>query len=194
MQFRILALLVLLFFKMNYGNAQEDKSFQYDSFSIQPFGLYIGQNNFEGYALRGDINFRAGQKRISLALNSGAEIDILGGRTSDYVSISGLYGYSFKPIPNVEFDLQAGLGVIRFNIDEGDFLSGLDTFFVFAPKSSDPSDIDKLGKFIVGFPIQAKLRFPTGPRFSLGIQAGYNINSVSNTFHWGIVLQWNKRR
>ena len=173
--------------------AQEDQRFQYDSFSMQPLGLYKGQLNQVGISGRVDLNVRTGKKRISLAAHAGSEANFLSA-SGEFVSFEGLYGYSFKPIPRVELDLQIGLSAIRFESNGTDLFSGLDTFFVQAPKSAQVSDAGLVGKYLLGVPILVKIRIPTGPRFSLGLQGGYHFNKLVNFAHWGIVLQWNKRR
>ncbi|MDC7998628.1 hypothetical protein [Gilvibacter sediminis] len=186
--------LVLLFLMaFTFGLAQEDQRFQYDSFSIQPLGLYKGQLNQEGLSGRVDLNFRTGKKRISLAVHAGSELNILSG-SGEFLSFEGLYGYNFKPIPRVELDLQIGVSAIRFQSNGTDVFAGLNTFFVQAPKSAQVSNASLVDKYLLGVPLLVKIRIPTGPRFSLGLQGGYHFNKLVNFAHWGIVLQWNKRR
>ena len=46
----------------------------------------------------------------------------------------------------------------------------------------------------IGFPIGARLQFMFGPRYSMGVGLGANINSIETIGTVGLVLQWNRKR
>ena len=98
-----------------------------------------------------------------------------------YAQVNLLYGREFKLSKGVYAEVHTGTGLIYINeFKSGGLFSGL------------PSTTTTLNT--IGFPIIGKLRFHTGPRFSIGIQLGLNVNSVGTISTGGVFVQWNRSK
>ena len=154
-------------------NAQDDnKGIEFHSISFSLNG-YLAEgldseydNDQYGIGLNFDIAMNKGLHIFKLYGSIGGEADILGG---DYFREYNLmYGRELNIKEWFEIDFFAGIGFFKYNYD-----------------TSSPN------KFVVGFPLQSKIRFNTGRIFSLGIQLHININSTTTMFYQsGIFCQW----
>lgn len=174
-------LLLFLFLLLNVfsGYSQEDNSpkFGYRSFSVSPSGFYVGGN--VGFALAADVSFDYGKNIFSLDFGAGSELSIFGA-SDDYTQVNLLYGRSFALSKKIFTDIYVGAGYFHFN-----------TYGVIDDVNWKYGDIEKT---TIGVPIGAKFQFLMGPRYSMGIKLGANINSAESILTIGLVLQWNRKR
>lgn len=161
------------------GWSQEEnvsKKFSYRSFSISPIGIYAGSNS--GVAISGDVSFDYGKNIFGLGLGAGTEGNFVGS-SDDFTEVNLLYGRNFQLSDKIFTDVYLGAGYFHFH-----------TYDVI-PDTGRKGDISER---TIGFPIGAKLQFMFGPRFSMGVKLGANINSVESIGTLGMVLQWNSKR
>ncbi|MGO3182360.1 MAG: hypothetical protein ACTIJ9_05950 [Aequorivita sp.] len=176
-QFFLLGLLV--FFNGFVSFSQEEintEKFSYRSFSITPMGLYFGSNT--GVSLGADVSFDYGKNIFSANIESGTEGNFIGS-SDQYVAANLLYGRSFRLNEKIFTDVFVGAGYFNFLT-----YGYIDSF-------RSKGDIKEN---TIGFPIGAKVQFMLGPRYSMGLKLGANINSVESIGTLGLVLQWNKLR
>ncbi len=151
--------------------------FSYRSFSISPAGFYAGGNG--GFAFSADVSFDYGRDIFSLGFGAGSELSIMGSG-DDYTEVNILYGRSFRVAEKIFTDVFIGAGYFYFN-----------TYGVIDSHSGRRGEIKES---TIGFPIGAKLQFMLGPRYSMGVKLGTNINSLESIGTIGLVLQWNRKR
>lgn len=169
---------VLLLMTSFTSEAQEGKgsnTLSYHSFSISPLGLYFGSDT--GIAIGGDLSFDYGKNIFGLNLETGTDLNIPGS-SDQYVAANLLYGRSFKLNEKVFADWYVGAGY--FNYQTYDYIGN----------TGRKGDIKEN---TIGVPIGIKLLYQFGPRYSMGVKLGANINSVENIGTLGLVLQWNSK-
>lgn len=157
--------------------AQEENSrnFGYRSFSISPLGIFSSPS---GLILKGDVSFDYGKNIFSLGLGTGTEGEFIGNSDS-FSEVNLMYGRSWFLNEDIFMDVYAGAGYFRY-ISHG---------FI--------EELDKKGEIkenTIGFPFGAKFQYVLGPRFSLGLYVGANLNSINSIGSLGLVLQWNRKR
>ncbi|WP_298892511.1 hypothetical protein [uncultured Psychroserpens sp.] len=172
-------------------NAQGN-AWRYRSFSINPIlGYYSDFNgntfgkavesykdfNDTGITIGADVTFSYLEKHLlTLSLYSGTEFNILG--TSNGIDqINLFYGRMIPISRTVFFEAHLGAGYFRFN-----------------SRHIDNESRRQTSKSTIGFPIMTKFRVMTGKRFSLGVMAQINFNSIKSFYNVGLILQWNKKR
>lgn len=161
-------------------DAQEEgrsEKFAYRSFSFSPLGIYAGGNS--GPAFSGDVSFDYGKNIFILEIGAGTEGNIIG-NSDAFTELNLLYGRSFPLSEKIFTEVFAGAGYFHFN-----------TYGVIDSETGKRGEIDKK---TIGFPIGAKLQFKLGPRYSMGVKVGANINSVETVGMAGLILQWNRKR
>jgi len=169
-------LFLLISFQCHSQEDQVSDNFAYRSFSISPFGIYAGGSN--GVTVSGDVSFDYGKNIFSLGLGAGTEGNVIG-KNHDFFEVNFLYGRSIPLSGKIFTDIFIGAGYFHFNT------------FGFIPEIGRSGDISEK---TIGFPIGAKFQFKIGPRYSMGLKLGANINSVETIGTLGLVLQWNKKR
>ena len=172
-------------------NQEQENRLTYRSFSITPVSVFRSNfgSGFTGGLFTADLTFQKNKHLFSAAASLGSELNILGG-SSSFSQYDLKYGRSFKLNRVMHVELHAGLGYFKFRNNSGGF------FFSYSQAGFQKIEIEDSGGFNnprLTFPVVAKLNFRTGPRFSLGLQATYSINSLVTIYSLGIVLQWNKR-
>lgn len=160
--------LTILFFSiiLNINAQEKDKETLFYSISFSPLNIY-SDNTSGGLGLNADVSFNKGNHIFKIYLGCATEFKLFGGAADTFVEYNLLYGRKLEITKWVGIDLFAGLGYFNF---------------------SDSSLKSK--KETIGFPLQGKIRFNTGPKFSLGLQLHRNTNNVKNVNHYGIFLQW----
>lgn len=169
--------LLLITFQVSSQEKEDSQKLAYRSFSISPLGIYAGGNT--GVYISGDINFDYGKNIFGLGVGAGTEGNLLGSN-DDVYEINLLYGRSFSLNGKIFTDFFVGAGYFHFN-----------TYGIIDTKTRKRGEIDDS---TIGFPIGAKLQFRLGPRYSMGIKVGANINSLESIGTLGLVLQWNQKR
>lgn len=168
-----------LFFIITFqGHSREEEvsqNFAYRSFSFSPLGIFAGGNT--GVAASADVSFDYGKNIFSLAIGGGTEGNFIGS-SDDFTEVNFLYGRSFPLSEKIFTDIFVGAGYFHFN-----------TYDVI-PETGRKGDIDES---TIGFPIGAKVQFMLGPRYSMGLEVGANINSLETIGTIGLVLQWNRK-
>jgi|GEM_PF-3481430 hypothetical protein len=170
-------LFLLIAYHANSQEAEVSNKLAYRSFSISPLGIYAGSNT--GVAVSGDVSFDYGKNIFSLEFGAGTEGNFIGSNKA-FTEINLLYGRSFSINDKVFTEVFVGAGYFRFN-----------SFGVVDPTTGRKGE---LNESTMGFPIGGKLQFQLGPRFSLGVKVGANINSLETIGVFGVVLQWNRIR
>lgn len=169
---------IILLFPAFSVHSQEkgSSSFAYRSFSIAPLGIYIGPN--AGVTISGDVSFDYGKNIFSLGLGTGTEAKFVG-NSNDFTELNLFYGRSFKLSEKSFVDVFAGTG-----------------YFYYHSYNTIPETGRKgyINQNTIGFPIGAKLQFKLGARYSMGIKAQANLNSIESIGSLGLALQWNKKR
>lgn len=172
---------IVVFLSVFSAFAQEEEEAEklsYHSFSVSPVGFYIGENT--GFAFNADVSFASGLNIFSLGFGAASEITIMGSKNSDYYQANLLYGRAFQIAKWMACDLYVGIGYFGLNTYESTYTTKWET--------------ERINYRTVGFPIGTKLRFGSGPKFSMGLQLQANINSAETIGTMGLVLQWNKTR
>lgn len=167
---------MLISFQNYAQEAQNSQKFAYRSFSVSPLGIYVGGNS--GLALSADVSFDYGKNIFSLAIGTGTEGEFIG-KSDDFTEVNFLYGRSYQLSEKIFADLFVGAGYFSFNT------------YGYISDTGRKGDIDES---TIGFPIGAKLQYKLGPRYSMGVKLGANINSVETIGTVGLVLQWNRLR
>ena len=152
--------------------------FSYRSFSISPLGGYFGSNS--GMFFNADVSFDYGGNIFSLEIGDGSETGVgIFGHNDHFREVNFLYERSFTLNEIVFAEVFLGAGYFQFN-----------TYGVIDPINGKKGEIER---DTVGFPIGAKVQFRLGPRYSMGVKFGGNINSVETVGIVGLVLQWNRK-
>lgn len=170
---------VVCFLTTFITQAQDDISstnFSYRSFSISPFGVFVGKES--GVAFNGDVSFDYGKNIFSLSAGTGTEGNFIGSN-NEFREINLLYGRSFPLSEKIFTDLYVGAGYFSYST-----YGTLDSY----GKKGD------IRENTIGFPIGAKFQYMLGPRFSMGLKVGANINSLETIGTLGLLLQWNALR
>jgi len=154
-----------------------EKGLQYHSisFNFPPFSVY-GGNRSGGIQMGADLTLAYKKNLFTYMMATGGEIIILG-VSDNYGQINLMYGREFSLARTVFFEIHGGAG-----------------YFNFRSVDVDPNRSGQETAQTIGFPLMGKLRFHTGPRFSLGLLMGINYNSAATVWNAGIVLQWNQRK
>jgi len=136
----------------------------FNSFSITPLEVYFTDYS-GGLALTAELGYRVNKNIFSLTGSVGEEFAIWG-EPDTYQQLNILYGREFEVLNSFFIDAHGGLGMFRF-------------------KDEDYT------KTSVGFPINCKMRYKTGDKFSIGLKFHTDFNSVKNVYSVGLLLQWN---
>lgn len=163
-------------FQVSSQEQEDSEKFAFRSVSLSTLGIYVGLNN--GIALSGDVSFDYGKNIFSLGLGLGSEGNLISNIDS-FMEANLLYGRSFLLSEKIFTDVYVGAGYFRHH-----------TYGVVDYQTGRRGDIND---GTIGFPIGAKLQFMLGPRYSMGIKVGANINSIETVGTLGLVLQWNRK-
>ncbi|MCH9661822.1 MAG: hypothetical protein K0U54_13035, partial [Bacteroidetes bacterium] len=118
------------------------------------------------------------QKHLfSLGWSYGDEFSIIGGNGESYNQYNLQYGREFALTRTVFIELYGGAGLFSYKS------------LIIDPLKEGKETINTLG-----IPLNGKFRVHTGPRFSIGIQAGHNINSQQSITTAGLFIQWNSSK
>ncbi len=169
-------LLLSITFQVCSQENEISENFAYRSFSISPIGIYVGTNT--GVAISGDVSFDYGKNIFSLAVGAGSEGSFIA-HNDEFTEINFLYGRSFLLSEKIFTDVFVGAGYFHFK-----------TYGYINDRGWKGTIKDNT----IGFPIGAKVQFMLGPRYSMGLKLGANINSLETIGTIGIVLQWNQKR
>ena len=155
------------------GSAQNDnKGIEFHSISFSPLSLYTSDRD-GGFGMNLDLAINSGNHIFKIYAGGASEVavDFGDGSINDsFGEYNLLYGREFKVKERVGIDLFAGVGYFNFTYDGG------------SPTENKEA--------VIGFPLQAKIRFNAGRIFSLGLQLHSNLNSATTIFQPGIFLQW----
>ena len=149
---------------ISFSQNNTSKKLTYHSFSISPIEIYFDENT-GGASISSDFSLSSNRNIYSISMVYSEGISIFT-RANRYFQLNALYGREHKIVRWFYIDTHAGLGL--FNIKDNHTSQGT-----------------------LGIPIQVKLRFKTGPKFSLGFRLQSNLNSLRFIHTAGFVLQWN---
>lgn len=175
---RIIILLAFISSSLVWGQQPEEvtnKTVSIEGVSISvPFDLFADSNAF-GVVYRGDLIVSQRKNLFTLSVGYGDGIfsfPLFGTSKSirNFRQVNLLYGREFKLSRTIYVEAHGGAGYF----------------------SARRSNNNNMTENTVGFPIQGKIRFHTGPRFSIGLQIGTTINSLGSIYNAGIFIQWNK--
>ncbi|WP_310992503.1 hypothetical protein [Aequorivita marina] len=169
--------LLLVALPMLSQEVDDTAKLSYRAFSISPVGFYVGSD--AGYAFNADIGFVYQGNIFALDFGAGSALSVFG-PGDDYIQANILYGRSFKLNKTIFTDVFIGAGYFHFN-----------TYGVIDTSTRRRGEIDKK---TLGFPLGAKLQFRLGPRYSMGVRIGTNINSAESIGTLGLLLQWNSKK
>lgn len=145
------------------------------SFNFPPFSVYCADRS-GGLQMGADLTLAYKEHLFTYMMAAGGEITVLG-VSDNYGQVNLMYGREFALARTVFFEIHGGVG-----------------YFNFRSEDVDPNRPGQETVQTIGFPLMGKLRFHTGPRFTIGLQIGANFNSAHTIWTVGIVLQWNKRK
>ena len=173
-------LFIVLVSISSLGFGQEDSSekglhYHSISFNFPPFSVY-GANRTGGLQMGADLTLAYKENLFTYMMAAGGEITVLG-VSDNYSQINLMYGREFALARTAFFEIHGGAG-----------------YFNFRSVDVDPNRSGQETAQTIGFPLMGKLRFHTGPRFSIGLQMGANFNSANTIWTAGVVLQWNRRK
>ena len=175
---KYLFLLLMIYSSLLMGQEEtSERGLKYHSisFNFPPFSAY-GADSSGGLQMAADLTLAYKKNLFTYMMAAGGEITVLG-VSDNYAQINLMYGREFTLARTVFFEIHGGAG-----------------YFNFRSVDVDPNRSGQETAETIGLPLMGKLRFHTGPRFSIGLQMGANFNSAHTIWTAGIVLQWNKRK
>ncbi len=144
---------------------------------MAPLGFYL-EDATGGGAFEIDGTFEYGNHLFTLMGGYGESYDLFAPSNS-FKQVNVFYGRELRITRTIYLEGHAGTGYFSYKALSGGF---------FTVVSEDVNEAT------VGLPIMGKLRIHTGPRFSIGLKFGVNINSVQTIKTFGISLQWNNSK
>ncbi|MDC9724013.1 MAG: hypothetical protein PSN34_14750 [Urechidicola sp.] len=182
-------LLLVLFVCSTVLFSQEDK-LKFHSVSIAPANYYFDAH-VDGFAASIDVNFNKGKHIFKILGLVGDEVKTLtfgpGVRKNSY-EINILYGRELKVNNWLYFDFFGGVGYFEQVITIPERIPGSGSFNGLWQVYEYENKKDRAKT--IGFPLQSRIRFKTGFRFSLGLQLHANLNSVNAIYTLGPFVQW----
>lgn len=171
-------MIVAILFNAFSALSQEEKTsnFAYRSISISPMGIFSGENS--GLTVSADISFDYGKNIFSVGAGAGTEGDFIG-YSDSFTELNLLYGRSYPLKEKIFAEVFIGAGYFNYK-----------TFGIINLNTGQRGEISES---TIGLPIEAKLQFRLGPRYSMGLKLGGNINTTQSIVTLGLVLQWNRR-
>lgn len=142
-----------------------------------PFLSGYSSSNTGGLDFNGSLAYSYNKHLFSVELSIATEFAILGGFDERVNQYNILYGREFKASRTVFFELHGGAGL-----------------FSYRSQDVDPNQFGSERIHTVGFPLKMKFRVHTGPRFSIGLQGGVNINPEQIIRQLGLFIQWNTKK
>ncbi|MDC8004545.1 hypothetical protein POV27_10840 [Aureisphaera galaxeae] len=172
---------LLLSYFAGYGqefnpHMQEDDRFRFNSLSVTfPLGIYM-DGNTGGLSFDAMGTFTKKKHLFSIMAGTSGEFSVLG--TPDVTQqVNVLYGRELKLSRTLYLEGHIGGG-----------------YFAYGSVDVDPTRSGLEYDYTIGLPILGKFRIHTGPRFSLALNLGTNINSANTIYTVGIAFQWNSRK
>lgn len=162
---KLLILSLILFSTTVLGQKKADQKLQFNGFAISPLEFFSERHSF-GVSISSDVSFRLKKNIFTVSAGFGEEFSIWN-YGYNFLQINLLYGKEIEFAPWFFTDANIGAGLLRIKHEDSD-------------------------SFFLGIPIQLKLRFKTGKRFSFGLRFQSNLNSERSIHTYGIVLQWNR--
>lgn len=168
---------ICIFFVFQVIRSQEDKpSFQFKSFSVTALEAYFNSGRQGGGAsISSDLSFLYGKHIFSISGGLASEVAILDARLESAKQLNLLYGRDWNLDGITHIELHGGAGYFFFKVPGSSFFGTEDEI-----------------RETIGFPVVLKIRFRTGPRFSLGFRVQRNFNSANDMLSVGFILQWNR--
>ncbi|MCF6307570.1 MAG: hypothetical protein L3J09_06420 [Flavobacteriaceae bacterium] len=187
----------LLFFTSLLVTAQEENTkIKLHSFSVTPLNVYVN-SNAGGISLGADLVIKKDKHLVKLTLLGGGEINIstLGpSRAESFYEIDLLYGREIRLKKRLFLDIYGGIGYFNQVISTPEKIPGSGSsssgFGGFSFGTSEyENNIEN--NITIGLPLQSRIRFQTGRRFSVGLQLHANLNLHRSIYNIGPFLQWN---
>ncbi|MDC8004546.1 hypothetical protein POV27_10845 [Aureisphaera galaxeae] len=166
--------------EMEQNSETKESKFTTRSISFMaPLGFYSEKGN-AGFSFELDTSFEYTKHLFTLLGGYGRSYGIFTPDNS-FTQVNVYYGREF-PLSRTTF-LEGHAGTGYFSYESPGSSGG----FFSLPR-------EEVKGSTIAFPLMAKLRIHTGPRFSLGFKMGVNINSIRTITTFGIFIQWNNRK
>lgn len=176
--------------------SQENKKLHFSNISFS-FPAIIIPDGDAGLALNLSTELSKGKHVYKLFLQAGSEfnIGVLGPpRSKSYSEINGMYGHTLNITSWLYTEGFIGIGLFwrTITIPKIEDSSGGSSpnFGGFYFGSSNNYTYQKEQQNAIGIPIQLKVGFNMGKRFSMGILTHANINSIETVSSIGINFSW----
>ncbi|WP_411893512.1 hypothetical protein [Winogradskyella sp. A2] len=160
-----LQFILLLYSFTALGQNGSDSKFRYNAFSVSPLEIYTDEISF-GTSISLDINFKWSKNIFTFSTSFLQEFAIWG-PGDYYFQLNTMFGREHEIANWLFIDTHTGIGLFYRN-------------------DNNASQVD------IGIPLQLKLRFKIGERFSIGLRVQANWNSIRSLYTYGLLLQWNK--
>ena len=169
--------------------SQESK-LKFHSISIAPLNYYF-DSDLDGAVNSIDIALKKGKHVYKVFGLAGGETQMItigsATVTRSFFEVDVMYGREFKANKWLYFDFYGGLGYFERIVSTPERIPGSGTGGLF--QTYDYTyNIDRTST--IGFPIQSKIRYKVGNRFSLGLQLHANFNSIKSSYSIGPFVQW----
>lgn len=150
-------------------DSNRETKLSFHSFSITPEVFFMQYAYSAGFAITADLSYSSKEIIYMFSASVGEEISIWYEGDS-FQQLNLLIGKQFHVSGKFFIDTHVGAGVIFQN---SNYYS------------------QRVHSTNVGIPIVVKPRFKIGDKFSLGLKLQANINSETNIYSTGILLQFN---
>ena len=181
--------LLLFVFAINFYGQESSRKLKFHAIDFSPLNVY-GGNKANGIILSAGISIKMEKHILKLFVLTGSELNIsvLGPSTSERFSeLSLLYGRETDIKKWLYIDGYAGIGYFSYTLKTPEAIPGTGGSGWFdSPDYKDEEDRTST----IGFPLQGRIGFQPGRRFSLGLQFHTNLNAVNTYYSLGLFLQW----
>lgn len=190
-----LLILIAFFCSLHVFSQDTDHRLKFYAIDFSPLNFY-GNNGNGGIAFDVGISFKKNKNIFKLFALTGGEFSTptFGASESEgFSEMSFMVGRELKLEPWLYLDAYIGMGYFRRTISTPVAIPGTGGgncgFGGFCFSSPDYDYVESR-ESTIGFPLQGRIGFQTGKRFSLGLQFHSNINAVDSYFSLGLFLQW----
>ncbi len=190
-----LLILMAFFCSLPIFSQDIDQRLKFYAVDFSPINFY-GNDGNGGIAFDVGISLKKNKNIFKLFALVGGEVNFpsFGASKSESISeVSILFGRELKLKTWLYVDAYAGLGYFNRTISTPVAIPGTEGgdcgFGGFCFSSPDYDYVDT-GESTIGIPLQLRIGFQTGKRFSLGLQLHSNINAVDSYGSMGMFFQW----
>lgn len=180
---------VFLIYSMFVFSQEAEHQLKFNSVDISPLGFYLN-NETDGIAFSIAVTLKKDKNLFKLFGLAASELETpsFGPTNSESFSeLSVLYGRNILIRKSMYIDGFLGFGYFSHTQTTSLAIPGSGGGGLFSEPNYDNVDYHTS---TIGFPIQGRIGFQTGKRFSLGLQLHSNINSIKTYYSSGLFLQW----